>query len=515
MYAPEYLVEIDAYTGSGVETLRYSMSGYRTKPSDTPASTLYPAVVADPGTIRRALWGDGKTMGLGQISYGAIELINVDGALDALLGYGFDGRKVRVLRLANARAAYSTATVVFRGTVEHVDSDAARDRLRLRLYDRRLELDKPVQTNRYGGTTTAGGIADHLADGTADMKDRPKPFVCGKVFNISPLTVNPFDLIYQVHDGEVSAITVYDGRVALTLTQDYATVALLQAATIPPGKYGTCLAEALFRLGVATWFTLTADVTQGATAADRTTSACVEAVLTKMGLTGSDNIDATSFSDFATLCDQEVGIYLDGDQTGSEAIGRLLASVGGYLVPSATGPFQVGRGPDIGSSTWELDENTIVGDIGIVANPDTENGLPAWRIILRYGRNYTVQTGEMVCPGTTAALKSFAETEYREVKADDSAVKTKHLLAPELTIDTLLTDATEAGDEIDRRADLYGVARDVLTLPVALSDADDMTLGSTGTLTLDRFGWGSGKLFTVIEREDRLADGQAVLTLWG
>src|SRR5690606_28518800 len=114
---------------------------------------------------------------------------------------------------------------------------------RLRLYDRRLELDKPVQTNRYGGTTTAGGIADHLADGTADMKDRPKPFVCGKVLNIAPITVNPFDLIYQVSDGEVSAITVYDGRVALTLTEDYATVALLQAATIPPGKYGTCLAE--------------------------------------------------------------------------------------------------------------------------------------------------------------------------------------------------------------------------------------------------------------------------------
>lgn len=50
---------------------------------------------------------------------------------------------------------------------------------------------------------------------------------------------------------------------------------------------------------------------------------------------------------------------------------------------------------------------------------------------------------------------------------------------------------------------------------VALADADAMTLGPTGTVTLDRFGWSGGKNFTVIDREDQLAEGKALLTLWG
>lgn len=514
--APEYLVEIDAYvTGTGVVTLRYSMSGYRTQPGDTPASTIYDAVLIDPGSFERSLFGGNKTLGLGQINFGSIDLANANGGLDALLGYGFDGRTVRVLRVANLQAAYSTAVVVLRATGQRLDSDAAMSRLRLRLYDRRLELDDPLQSNRYGGTTTSGGISGHLADGTADMKDQPKPLVYGRALNVSPVTVNPFDLIYQVNDGVVSVLTVYDGRVALTLKANYATVALLQAATIPPGQYGTCFAEGLFRLGCATWFTLTADVTQGATSADRTASAIVQAILTKMGLTGGGNIDAGSFTAFAALCAQEQGIVIDGAQRASEAIGQVLVGVGGYLIASSTGPFQVGCGPTLGSSTWTLSDNTIEGDFGILANPDTRQGLPAWRIIFRYGRNWTVETGEMVCPGTTAALKSFAETQWREIKDDDASVLTKYPLAGELTIEALLNDATEAGVEAARRGDLYSVRRDLLVVPLALEGADAITLGSTGTLTLSRFSWSGGKLFTVIAREDRLASGQAILTLWG
>ncbi|MEO7221123.1 MAG: hypothetical protein ABIY37_01485, partial [Devosia sp.] len=504
-------VEIDAHNGSGVVTLRYSSSGYRTKPGDTPASTLYAAVLIDPGSFERSLFGGKKTLGNGQINFGSIDLANADGALDDLLGYGFDGRTVRILRVASLSDAYSTATVVLRATVQRLDSDAAMSRLRVRLYDRRLELDEPLQTNRYTGETTSGGIVGHLADGTANMKDQPKPLLYGKVFNVQPVTVNPFDLIYQVNDGTVVSIVVMDGRVPLTLTADFATVALLQAATIAPGKYGTCLAAGLFRLGCPAWYTLTANVVQAAL----TASAIVEAILTRMGLTGGGNIDAASFSAFATLSPQELGIVIDGAQRASEAIGQVLASVGGYLVTAASGPFQVGRGPTLGTPTWTLDENDIEGDFGILSNPDTRQGLPAWRVILRHSRNWTVQTGEMVCPGATADLKSFAESMWREIKDDDASVVTKYPLAEELLIETFLTSDADATTEAARRAGLYGVRRDLIVVAVALDGADAMTPGSTGTVTLDRFGWDAGKDFTVIAREDRLAAGQAILTLWG
>lgn len=513
----EYIVEIDAYvTGTGVVTLRYSMSGYRTKPSDTPANTPYDAVLIDPGSFDRSLFGGKKTLGIGQINFGAIELANPDGSLDALLGYGFDGRKVRVLRLASKNDAYSTATVVLRATAQRLDSDAAMSRLRVRLYDRRLELDDPLQTNRYTGETTGGGISGHLADGNTDLKDQPKVLLHGVVPNMSPVCVNRYDLIWQVNDGEVESIVVYDGRAPLTLTQDYATVALLQAAAIPPGKYGTCLAEGLFRLGVGAWFTLTADVVQGATSADRTASGIVEAMLTRMGLTGSDNIDASSFAAFASLCDQELGIVVGPGQRASEAIGQVLASVGGYLLPSVTGPFQVGRGPTVGTPTGTLDENTILdGDFAVIANPDTPQGVPAWRIVLRWGRNWTVETGEMLCPGIDEDLRSFAATEWRELKADDTAVLTKYPLAGELIVESFITDEADAAVELARLALLYGVPRDLIAAPATLADAASMDLDDTTTVTLDRFGWDAGKDFCVIAREDDLSANRAILTLWG
>lgn len=516
MYEPIYLVEIDAHNGSEVVTLRYATDGYRTRPSDTPASTRYDPVLIDPGSFERSLFGGRKTIGLGQINHGSVELANPDGGLDAIKDYGVDGRRVRILRLANVRDAYSTAVVVLRTTAQRFDADAALGRLRLRLYDRRLELDEPLQENRYTGETIGGGISGHLADGNADMKDRPKPLIFGIGENMAPVCVNQYDLIWQVHDGAVEAITVYDGRAPLTLTQDHATVALLQAAAIPPGKYGTCLAEGLFRLGLAPWFTLTADVTQGATSADRTAAGIVEAMLAMMGLTGSDNIDAANFAAFASLCDQELGFVVNGDQRASEAIGQVLASVGGYLLPSAAGPFQVGRGPEIGTPTWTLDENTILeGEFSIVANPDTPQGLPAWRVILQWGRNWTVQTGEMMCPGISAALKSFAETEWREVKEDDASVLTKYQLAGELTVESFITGVDDAADEAARLAGLHEVFRDTLVVSVALEDADDMQPATTGTLVLPRFGWDAGKNFYVIAREDELSAGRAILTLWG
>lgn len=515
MDAAEYLVEIDAHNGTSVVTLRYSTTGYRTGPSDTPANTLYDAVVKDPGNISRALFGDKKTMGAGQTSYGEIVLTNANGALDALIAYGFDGRKVVVKRLSSARAAFSSATTVLRGTGERLDSDDALREIRLRLYDRRLELDQPVQTNRYGGTTTSGGIAGHLADGTADMKDQTKPLVFGAVFNIQPAPVNPFDLIFQVSDSAVKSITVCDGQVPLVSAGDFGTVALLQAAHIPPGKSGTCLASGLFRIGCATYFQLTADVVEGTNLTDRCASAVVQRIMGVMGLSGSTNIDATSFGTFASAAPQEVGIYIADDTHGTVAIGQVISGVGGYMIPMATGPWQAGVAPVIGTPAWAIDK-TLAGDsIAIISNPDTDHGVPVYRILLNYGESYTVQTANDVCPGATAARKGFAAVAVRQSKVEDVSVRTQFLLAAELDIDTLMTTAADAATEATRRFALYSVERTVLDVTVPQSAADAMTLGSTGTLTMARYGCDSGKNFVVLERAEDWANEKITLTLWG
>lgn len=512
----EFLIEVDAHNGTSVVTLRYSMSGYRTGPGDTPANTVYDARIKDPGTFSRTLFGDGRTLGRGDTANGEVVLINPDGALDPLLTYGFDGRQLVIKRLANANAAFSTATVVFRGTVDRVEAADAEALLELRLRDRRVELEEPVQTNRYTGTTTSGGLSGNLVNGTPDMKDKPKPLCYGSCSNVTPACVNPFDLIYQVHDGAVTSIVVCDGQVPLNSTGDYATAALLQAAHIPPGKSGTCLALGLFRIGCATYYTLTADVVEGA-GGQRNASAVTQRLLAKMGLTGAANIDSASFTALASAAPQEVGIYLVDDTHGADAIGRVLESVGGYITTMLTGPFQVGIAPVLGTPTWTADKNTIrtAQKVGFVANPDTEKGLPAWRVKLLYGRSWTVSGPDAVCPGASAARRGFAAVETRVVKDDDSSVLTKFPLAGELVIETLLVSAADAATEAARRGDLYCALRSVSEIALGAADADAALLGSTGTPTYDRFGWDAGKDFVVTGREERLGEESVTLTLWG
>jgi hypothetical protein len=89
MYA--YLLEADAWTGSGVETLRMATHTVVTGPTETPPNTVYEGRLSDAGSITRTLVSGG-TLGRASVSYGFLELANASGALDGWYDYGFDGR---------------------------------------------------------------------------------------------------------------------------------------------------------------------------------------------------------------------------------------------------------------------------------------------------------------------------------------------------------------------------------------------------------------------------------------
>jgi hypothetical protein len=515
--ASEYLLEITAHDGSGVVTLRLSSSGYRTGPGDTPANTVYDRAIKDPGNFTRSLFEDGKTMGQSQTATGEIVLTNAEGRLDSwLTSYGFSGRAILIKRLSSEKAAFSSAETIFKGTIESVDSPNALEAIVLRLADRRLELQKPLQNNRYGGTTTSGA-AVNVADGTADMKDQPKPLNYGKTFGVKPATANPFDLIYQVHDGAVAAIVVYDGGVPLTNAGNFATAALLKAAVLVPGKYATCLSLGLFRLGGSPFFQVTADVTEGATAAQRTAASCVDRMMTKMGLNGPSNMSGASFTALSTLAPQEVGIFVNDDTHAIDVMSAVLASVGGWIAPNNLGVFELGRlsAPAV-TAAWTLRLLDQAGaSISLIKNPDSGKKLPFWRVILKYARVWEPLRTNGIGAYVSETRKSFLSAEWRESKSDQNSVLTKHLLAEELSIETLLTTQADADAEAARRLALYSVDRLLLTCDVSRTDAVPMTMGSTGTVTWPRYGFASGKNMVVIGRREDPARERVELTLWG
>lgn len=521
--ASDWLVEIGAHTGSATTVVRYSSCGYTSKPTDSPANTFYAKRIVDAGSFETHLFGPGRTMGQTEMRLGDLALGNVDGALDDLLGYAFDGQSVTFKRIAGRSSALASAETVMLATCERLDAEAGGNNdnavLRLRFYDRRREIDKPLQTNRYLGTTTSAG---NTAEGDADLKDVLKPIAFGVVRHVEPVIVNAFDVVLQVSDGPVSSIQLYDGGIPLTYDGDCPDLATLIATSKTPGRFKTCLALGLCKPGGSragqAAYVWTADVQEGASAADRYPGAVTRRILAKMGMTGS-NIDATSFDVLDSLAPYEVGIWIDGDVSAMTVIRQVLDSVGAFLTVDNAGRFSVGRLSAPGTPDATIRERDIIGNaFGVEINPDTDGGLPTYRVPMKWGRHYRVfganEIGTCLSqsdPATASALKQ----EWRQVVAQDMAIQLVHPLAPELSLETLLANRDDAEAEVARRFGLYSVDRYVVRATVTRERAEDMPLNSTVRLVVDRLGFGAGRNMVVIGQDRAFGAETVTLTLWG
>lgn len=523
-YASTWLVEFDAHNGSGVVTYRLSDAGYATGPDDTPANTIYDAAIASIGEFAAHLYGDGRTMGNATVEMTDLTLSNADGALDALKDYAVDGRRIVLKRLASPRAPYSSAETVLTGTMEGVDASNGSLTLRVRFYDRRRDIDVPIQSEFYAGTTTGPGPT---AEGAADMKGQVKPLAFGRCFSVPATIVNDYNMFLQFSASALNAIVLYDGGVPLINDGDVASLAALASATGNPGHYRTCLAHGIARpfgtFNGRPAYTWTADITEGATTADRRASAIVQRMLARIGETGSDNIDAASFSALQSLATQEIGIWIDRETTVLRATYDVLRSVGGFIVPDHLGRFTVGRLDAPGTPVATIIDPDILTSsssetLSFLANTDIDGNVPTHSVLLNYRKNWHVHTDSDLghCanfgdPARGSALKK----EWREARIQDSSVLTRHLLSTELSIETFLVEQAAADAEAERRLALYGVNRDVVRVGVDREDAELMLLNTTVTLRTDRFGYGSGKAMRIIGRADDYQNEKAILTLWG
>ena len=130
-------------------------------------------------------------------------------------------------------------------------------------------------------------------------------------------------------------------------------------------------------------------------------------------------------------------------------------------------------------------------------------------------------TQPQVLPETdakTVILRSaFIKEAQRFVVEDDTAVKTKHLLAREAEVTSLLDEETDADTENARQFALLKSRRSIYTVPVqrAWLDAVGLEVGDTLTLTLPRFGLDVGVSYLLIGMETAESADWLNLTLWG
>jgi hypothetical protein len=332
-----YIVEITAaIDAAGTTTvLRYASKAYTTKPTDTPANTFYDDRITNPASISRSLYSNGTTSGASRVNYGAVELSNVDGGLDYILPYSFDGRSL-VIKIGNDGDAYSSFVTILAGTMEQVEFTFSKVTILAR--DKLAIVDMPLQTTLYAGNNA---LPDGV-EGVADIAKSPKPLLYGQVFNIAPVMVNSSKLTYQINDGAIQSVSnVYDKGIALTAGADYANVTTLHAALPASGTFITCLALGYIRLGAVPTGLLTCDATQGAASSNRTVAQVLKAMALKAGIASGD-INSSDVTALDTANNSVIGIWIDGADSAMVTMDKVSQSIGAYFGFDAMGVLRMG-----------------------------------------------------------------------------------------------------------------------------------------------------------------------------
>lgn len=493
------------------ETLCFSRGGYMSLPTDTPPNRWYPDLVQSSLNFERTLFDTRTMWGQSKIGQGVLKLANGDGQCDYLERYSFDGRIIRILDGddAGSRADF---VQIFRGTVEN--HECGMDEVVFRLRDRLSDLDTALQTNLYGGTNSGPTGVDGLP---GDLKDKQKPVVVGFCRNVPVTMVNTSLLIGQVHDGSAQSITnPCDRGSAQTLDPDVADLAALQAVAVAGGHMATCN-----RLGLVKYGTKpgkpTVDVQGDNTGGYVQTTATVLArLLTRYGKIPGADLKQAQFDALTAVAPGVVGLYISRDRTVLDACDDISASALAWYSPDAAGLFGCGRlRLPVGPGVATIDE--ILRDPRLSRQPSrhTDNGLPAWRVTIKYQRNWCVMDESTIASGVSAERTAWLKEEWRTVAAEDATIKTAYPHATEIEIETCLDAQADAQALADLLLAIVRVRRDFWQVGILPEDTVGIDLADDVTLQQPRLGLDLGKPFIASGIKYDYGLRRAVLTLWG
>jgi hypothetical protein len=511
-----YLIELEGYdtSGPGLTVIRFSSQPYL----DPTAPGPYAARMTEPPTFRRDIFSKNTTGGEGAVSQGDLILSNPDGALDYLRPWGFAGQQCTVL-IGDSDTAYSAFVTLIKGRVDQVLFDLAETRVRLK--DRLQDLQGPMQPHNYLGNNV---LPDGL-EGVDDLKDKPKPLVFGQVLNVSPPSCNTALLIYQVNDGAVYDVpAVYDSGAALPKQTNYTSQADMMATAPAAGYFRVWPAGGYFRLGTSPVGTVTADVTQSASA---TAAQIAKAVLIGPGAippaeVNEDDVDALDADNSAP-----VGIWLDNASTVAAVLDQILGSVGAWYGADRLSIMRMQRlelpgSPILTLRRFGIGTDAATGDLDMtdlrfLPTNDPDRGIPTWKVSLDYARNWTVQTGNGIAGDVTDDRRSYLSKEERTVIASDDTVKVPDPAAAVKTLTTLMALQADAQAEANRILALYKTHRDFgeVDTPLTIDAIQALDLGMTVAVAIPRFGYDSGRPLLITGMEYNTVRSILTLAIWG
>lgn len=213
--------------------------------------------------------------------------------------------------------------VAFRGIVSRFEGDGSRQKLTAQVDTEPFEVD--ALAAKYAGT---GG-----AEGDANLKNKPKPWLFGRCLSAEPVLINAVDNVFQFSAyGPIQAVNALYERASDfgASVGDYASYAALVAATIPAGQWGTCLAQGMIRLGAPAYGVITGDVDGDKPSAWlRKTGEIIQRIASNAGIDAAlvDSVSLDSLDTALTAAlpnDGRIGFYLTEQASVLDVVRRLV-----------------------------------------------------------------------------------------------------------------------------------------------------------------------------------------------
>lgn len=482
------LVEVVANISGTDTTIYLSNYAYTTGAADTPANTVYLPVLKSSLSYSEALPLDGTA----NLSYGDIAVDNSSGELDSWLNYIWASKSIKIW-MGDLRWPRTNFYQIYNGTVSDIGFSDANT------------INISIRSNIEKANTN---IAMIKVGGTSQAEDLLRPLVLGEVHNITPVQIDPVQLIYMAHDGPIERlIEVRDNGVPL----------------LPDTGYIAYLTNGTFRLLRAPAGTITCSVQGEQISPNLTTGALVSGsysntvakLIATLCLKYSDSnitsadLDLQNFRDFDALNTQPVGVYITQESNLLAVCQELASSVGAQFTSTKSGLLGL-----LKISAPVTDAGSVsIGPADIIRGSFTISQKIAVKsaIKLGYAKNWTVQT--QLLTGIPEPHKVMYAKEYYYYKAEDTSVRDAYNLPAEPSpINTLLISnrGTEVQAEAERRLNIWKVPRYIFRFE-AVPRYLDVQLGQMINLTYQRFGLSSTKSAQIISLQTDWYTGKVSL----
>ena len=469
------LVEAKAYTGATEETFYFSNRAFVSTPTDTPANTSYDDILISVPTFSSKL--SELFTGRSIPDWGDLVVTNENGDRDAWLGYGWDGRSLK-LYLGDPTWPKSDFRLILDGVTTDISSPQ-RDRVSLKLSDKSWMLNIPAQATLMGGATA--------------NTDQPQPLCYGQCFNVEGVLETAATHTYRFHDSAIEDVTsARDNGVSVAYTKDLANGrASLNAVPI----------------GRITW-----DV-KGAKPGGTYLTKCagiVQNLITAHSQLTTADIDTTNFTAFDATCPQTLGLYVRDRQNLIDIIDQLVTSVGGFWTFSRAGLLQLGR---LAAPTGTPMIALTADDIRAKALSIARRELPIATLRLGYQKNWTLQA-DGLAGAVTEANRALYAAPHLVTTATNAALFATYKLARQPDVrETLLALAADAATEATRLQALYDVVRTTYAAAGYVAPLT-VSLGNEANLTHPRFGFSAGADAVVVGFEEEVTRNRITLSLW-